>query len=96
MSLCTGCPHLPHPGRCVSCECSIVTLNTGCACDGLGEQITHLTRLVELLAARTEYLIAEALPAHEAMRRVPILEARVAALEARAHGWDNGADENGG
>ena len=82
---CTGCPHLPHPGRCVSCECAIVTLvPEGCGCHGVKDRVQRLVELVEHLTARVELALDDLLAQHESHRKVPELEARIAALEARA------------
>lgn len=79
---CTGCPHLPHPGRCVSCECAIVTLvPEGCSC---GEKVDEVLGLVKHMSARLELALDDLLAQHESHRKVPELEARIAALEARA------------
>lgn len=79
---CTGCPHLPHPGACVHCGCAIVTLE---------DFRTEERRLLELVAARTEYLVDLVMEGNEAARRAReeaskarvLLEAHMLEEEAR-------------
>lgn len=68
---CTGCPHLPHRHACVAedCRCGVVTLDDPRA-------------ILELLAARTEYLVGIVLDGNEHMKQVAAEQRRVrAALE---------------
>lgn len=72
---CTGCSHKPHRGPCKEdapggvCACAIVTLDE-----------THA--VLELLAARTEYLVSLVLDGNEHMRQAEAEQRRVrAALE---------------
>lgn len=74
--ICTGCPHPAHRGPCKVdnpetgvCACAIVTLDE-----------THA--VLELLAARTEYLVSLVLDGNEHMRQAEAEQKRVrAALE---------------
>ena len=86
---CTGCPHRPHAHACPECPCGVATLPHADH-HTTGDKLDRIEALLERLSARIELALTELLAQHEACRRVPGLEARIDALEARLAAGSNG------